>query len=252
MNRSNKNQVKTKVIVIFNSLVILVLVFILPAPVQALPDAFVSVSVVYLPIISKPSALVPALNGSVNFNGSPASGVPLDLLFDDGSKWSTITSTTTAANGSYSFRNLPALSTGQKYYVFFANKAKDDSKLSSWQTKILTAYDGASIVTFETFDIANISLVSPDPWVTVSLPVTFTWTPRPATPSDSYEFDLYGPTNENPFFHTDPPLGYVSSYRLQSLPDTFSKGAQYGWALFIYSPDGGFGTSYSCNPIIFK
>ncbi len=209
-------------------------------------------TLLYLPIISKPPALVSALKGSVNFNGSPASGVPLDLLFFDGTQWSTLASTTTAANGSYSFHNLPALSANQKYYVLYVSDKSDGSKLAFWQTKTLTAYDGASIVTFETFDIANISLVSPDPLVTVSLPVTFTWTPRPATPSDSYVFDLYDPMDSNLLPYTTPPLGYISSYRIQSLPDGYSTGGKYSWMLFIYSPDGGFGASHYSNLIFFK
>jgi hypothetical protein len=86
----------------------------------------------------------------------------------------------------------------------------------------------------------------------VDLPVTFTWIPRPASPTDSYEFELFDPANEEPYFYTDPPLGYVSSFTLQDLPNGFDEGVEYGWAISVLSPEGGFGGSYYYFPITFK
>lgn len=102
------------------------------------------------------------------------------------------------------------------------------------------------------FDLANITLVSPANGATVSVPRTFQWTPRPATASDTYEFDMYDPTDGNPYFYTAPPLGYVSSYTLNGLSPGFNVGDLYAWEIWVYSPDGGFGISYETRAVHFS
>jgi hypothetical protein len=192
----------------------------------------------------------PGLGGTVLMNGAPASGVSLDLRFYDGASWSTKTSTTTGDDGSYFFGDMPALASGQSYYVRYLNNS-DDSRLYTWHTPVDKSYNGSSVVTFETFDIANIVLSSPEPGAAVKLPATFTWVMRPASPTDSYEFNLFDP-NSDLEFYTDPPLGYVSSYSLSALPQGFSKGVEYGWGMGVVSPAGGYGMSFYYNPIMFK
>jgi hypothetical protein len=50
------------------------------------------------------------------------------------------------------------------------------------------------------FDIADITLTSPSPGATVKLPYNFQWNRRTATPSDSYEFNLFDHNDGNPWW----------------------------------------------------
>jgi hypothetical protein len=136
--------------------------------------------------------------------------------------------------------------------VRYINNANIDSRLFYWHTADNVTYDGTTLETYATFDIADVVLTTPDPGASVDLPVTFTWIPRPASPTDSYEFELFDPANEEPYFYTDPPLGNVSSFTLQDLPNGFEEGVEYGWAISVLSPEGGFGGSYYYFPITFK
>jgi uncharacterized repeat protein (TIGR01451 family) len=205
---------------------------------------------VYLPLIR--STCKSGICGRVTLNGSPAAGVSLELRFFNGSSFSTLATTTTNANGDYAFAGMPSLALGQHYYVRYRNYAGTPGRLWVWGTRDLTSYSAGSAVEIGNFDIADIVLVSPAAGATVALPYTFQWTRRPATPSDTYEFDLYDPTDGNPNFYTAPPLGYVGSYILNSLPPGFNVGALYGWEIWVYSPDGGYGISYETRAVHFS
>ncbi|UCH58580.1 MAG: S8 family serine peptidase, partial [Anaerolineales bacterium] len=207
--------------------------------VNGIPTEFV-----YLPMVVKhnPSPTM-GINGTVTLNGSPIPGVSLDLRFYNGSDWSTQATTTTGADGSYSFTGVPSLTTGQKYYVLYLNDEDAPGHLWEWDTRVLNSYTAGSEVAIGDFDLADIPLVSPANYASITLPQTFQWVPRPATPSDSYEFNLYDWTDFDPYFYTDPPLGYVSSYNLSSLPNNFVDDL-YAWEIWVYSPDGGLGLSY--------
>jgi uncharacterized repeat protein (TIGR01451 family) len=229
---------------------------------------------VYLPLILKQPTLTPTptptstptptptatpipylgIHGHVTFNGATASGVSLLLRFYNGSSWSTLATTTTDINGNYYFLSAPTLGGGQQYHVRYLNNS-DNTKLYFWDTRYLTTYTAGTSVAIGDFDIANIPLVSPSSGAIVSLPQTFQWTRRSATTTDSYEFDLFNPGNPpnyTPVWWTYPPLGYVSSYSLNSLPSGFSPGVQYGWFIAVYSPDGGYGESFYYRPVTFS
>lgn len=163
------------------------------------------------------------------------------MLYEN-SAISTIMTTTTAADGAYTFIGAPSLTAGQWYYVGYTNSGLDPTRLFSWSTRTLTSYTAGSDVNIGNFDIAAISLVAPGNGATVSLPATFQWTPRPGSSSDSYEVELYDPVDFDPFWITYPYLGYVGSYTLNSLPTGFSTGAQYVWNIAVNSADGGFGS----------
>ena len=196
----------------------------------------------YLPMVTQPE---PGIYGIVTQNGGPASGMPLELRFYNGSNWSTAANLSTGGDGAYRF-TPPALLPGQKYYVRFTNPntTSDDGRLFRWYTREITAYQPNFAVPIGDFDIANIVYNSPAPGASVGLPFNFQWNARPSTPSDSYEFDLFSTTSNAPSFFTNPPLGYVSSYVLPGLPGGFNPGTTYGWSVVAYSPDGGFGIAY--------
>ncbi len=195
---------------------------------------------VYLPVAVKTQ---PGIQGHVSLNGTPASGVPLDLRLFNGSGWSTAITTTTNSEGYYVFENAASLQEGQAYYVLYLNKEGILGRLWTWGTADLTSYAAGSSANMGEFDIADIALVAPADGATVSLPDTFRWTPRPATPADTYKFRLYDLVHPATSFITDPPLGYVDSYTLNSLPSGFSSGTPYDWEVWVDSPDGGSGVS---------
>ena len=84
-------------------------------------------------------------------------------------------------------------------------------------------------------------MISPTSGAAVSLPETFYWQPRWST-SDSYEFDLFDYEDGDPYWISGH-LGYVGSYKLDSLPTGFSPGVTYGWEVWVYGEQG-FGVSY--------
>jgi hypothetical protein len=191
------------------------------------------------------------IQGRVSENGNPVSGVPLELRFYNGSSWSTLANTTTASNGAYVFQSVPSLGLGQRYYVRYTN-ATLPNRLYTWHTRVITAYTAGETVSIGDFDIANINLTAPTAGATVSLPQAFHWTPRSASQSDSYEFDLFEPNTGDPYFFTDPLLGYASSYTLNRLPPGFGTGTLYVWDVWAYSPDGGYGISYYAYTVRFS
>jgi predicted outer membrane repeat protein len=202
------------------------------------------VNYIFMPLVAKPKP-PRGLYGIVQENGTPAASIPLSLRYYNGSTWSTIATKTTAADGSYSFTGMPALSPGQRYSVLYQNTASGNpNRLWAWVTQAVSAYAPGSEFNIGNFDLANVALVSPDPGTTVSLPTTFRWTPRPASPTDSYEFNLFDYEDGDPYFYTDPPLGYVSAFTLHSLPPGFAPDVYYTWNIWVYSPDGGYGISY--------
>ena len=206
-------------------------------------------NIVFLPLIRHP---LQGIAGHVSLNGAPIAGIPLELRFFDGAAFSTLAPTTTGADGGFSFLGVPSLGAGQTYYVRYSNTNGTPGQLWLWATRTLTSYTAGSNVVIGNFDIADIALVSPTDGATVALPFTFLWTPRPATPSDTYEFDLYDPADGNPIFFTDPPLGYVGNYTLNGLPSGFHRNVQYGWEIWVYDPDGGSGLSYETRGVSFS
>jgi hypothetical protein len=194
-----------------------------------------------LPLVLMPE---PGLQGHVTVNGVPTGGVPLDLRYFNGSSWSSRGTLSTASDGSYRFADVPSLNPGEHYYVRFLNTAETDGRLWLWGTRELDSYTNGAAVALGDFDLADVTLLSPDAGALVSLPFTFRWTRRPATPSDSYEFDLWDWDDDDPFFYTDPPLGYVDSFTLNNTPPGFATYTPYTWDIWIYSPDGGYGICF--------
>jgi hypothetical protein len=203
----------------------------------------------YLPAVAKPRP-GRGIHGYVTYNGQPAANVALELRYYDGASWSTRASTLTTASGLYSFLGALGVGGEQAYYVRYQNTSHDYLRLWMWGTRELKNYASGSEVELGSFDLANINLVAPDHMSAVNLPYTFQWTPRPESPSDSYELDMFDPENSNFYFYT-PPLGYTGSYTLNSLPTGFSTGRWYVWEVWVYSPDGGFGISYQTRGVKF-
>ena len=239
---------KKKIILLgFIGVLIILAANSLTQPGIAAPDSFVSR--IFMPLIQKPAS---GISGQVTLNGSPAGYIPLFLEFFDGSKWTDIDSTTSGSDGRYSFTGLPSLNPGELYTVVYFNDDSTSGCLWVAGTRDVTSYTAGSAVDLGSLDIADIVLGSPHHGAVVGLPTTFRWTPRPATPTDSYVFYLYNFEIGGPEFVTDPELGYVSSYTLSGLPPGFSAGVEYSWEVWLYGPDGSFGVSYEYNDVTFS
>ncbi|MBN1874990.1 MAG: hypothetical protein JXA33_12225 [Anaerolineae bacterium] len=194
--------------------------------------------------------------GQVTAQGAPVAGITLVLRLNDGAgNFSTVATTATQADGSYEFVGVSSLPSGQKYYVLYSNgsngNADNPGYVGLWTSFNLTAYTAGQSLAGGDFDIANVALVSPNSGATVSLPQTFSWSLRPSTPSDSYEFNLLDASDYDPWVATYP-LGYVSSYQLTGLPSGYAYGTQYAWFAAVNAPDGGWGMAYELRPILFS
>ncbi len=194
------------------------------------------------------TAPVSGIYGRVTLNGAPAGGIFLKLRSWTGSTYLDVASTTTDASGNFSFVSVPPVPSGQKYSVNCGGQGA--GTLLYWNTRSLNAYTPGSSVHIGDFDIANVALVSPTDRATVSLPTEFRWTPRPASPTDSYVWAIFNSSSYWPWYW-GPSLGYIDSYTRYSLPSGFNLGTQYTWYVEIHSPDGGYGASLERRGVTF-
>jgi uncharacterized repeat protein (TIGR01451 family) len=196
----------------------------------------------FLPQIVRPR---PGIIGHVSFNGEPAAGVQLSLCErSPGSTGCGVSySVNTDEKGDFEFTEMPSASPGETYSVSYYNQAgpEGNDHLSYWYTRSITNYMSGQSVYIGSFDIANAPLSSPVPGDSVSLPATFQWTKRPASPNDSYQIQFLG-SNWTPVY-TTPLLGYVDIYVMNSLPPGLVTGSDYFWAVVVNSPDGGYGVT---------
>lgn len=202
---------------------------------------------IFLPFIQR---LLPGIHGYINYQGNNNSGssFPVELRFFDGERWSTIATTSSGPFG-YHFSNVPSLGPGQAYYVLYRNSGYDSIYLWVYATPLLTQYSFGQGYQFKAFDVANIGLASPNHYSSAPLPVSFYWYTRTSTPEDIYEFNLYGP-NGDPYFYS-PPLGNGGIYTLTGLPPGFALWQYYGWEVWVYGDDGGYGVSFETYVITF-
>jgi hypothetical protein len=182
------------------------------------------------------------ITGRVLQRGVLVSGVTLNLRFYDGIAWSSLMTTTTGTDGTYLFMGAPGLDGGQSYYVRYLNSMGTTGRLYFWRSNTIQDYSSGSIVKVADFDIADLPLVSPANNATVSLPATYQWTRRTATPTDSYELNLYDPIDADPWWWTEYDLGYADRYTMVGLPAGFYTGTPYTWEVWVYN-SGGYGIS---------
>ncbi len=208
-------------------------------------------SFLYLPLVMRP---VEGIFGYLTQGGIPVPSIWLDLRFYNGSSWSTAATTTTNSSGYYLFTGIPALAAGQLYYVRYWNSvapnSDDPSRLGIWASRDVTSYSVGSSVSLGTSDLANVNLVAPSPGLTVSLPQLFQWTPRPATPSDSYRLALFRLGTS--LYARTVLLGYVSDFYMTSLPSGFSPNVKYYWSVELMDSNGGAGAAYWLYAVTFS
>ncbi|OQA15674.1 MAG: hypothetical protein BWY63_02881 [Chloroflexi bacterium ADurb.Bin360] len=188
---------------------------------------------VYLPLVIRnyQPGVVPGIYGQVNLGGVPVSGVSLQLRYFDGSTWSTRATTTTDTGGKYSFTGIPALSSGQRYYVLYDNPSGTaNGRLWGWYGADIISYTGTAMVSGGNFDIKDITLQSPSNGATVTLPATFRWGLRGIT-SDHYRVFFYDSVADESALTND--LNYVSQINITGLPDGWPSGRTYFWWVWV-------------------
>lgn len=210
---------------------------------------------IFLPVVLKNSdgsSPPPSnrLSGIITDNGTPVEGTEILLRYYNGSSWSTYATTTTGSNGNYQFNNLPNIGTNQSLYVLWFNNDGNPNRLSSWSCWTISSSTTNPNAYRCNFDLDNVELLSPIPGATVALPYTFMWNKRPIT-TDDYELNMADIIDYDPYWWTNPSLGYVNSYTLNGLPTGFVPSQQYGWWMYVYGPNG-YGISYYYHNIIFS
>lgn len=188
---------------------------------------------VYLPLVVRnyQPGVVPGIYGQVNLGGTPVSGVSLQLRYYNGSSWSTRATVTTDAGGKYNFTGIPALSSGQRYYVLYDNPSSTaNGRLWGWYGANITSYTGTTSVLGGNFDIKDVTLQSPTNGASVILPATFRWGVRGIT-SDCYRVFFYDNVTGNDAVTND--LGYVGQINIAGLPAGWPSGRTYSWWIWV-------------------
>jgi hypothetical protein len=175
--------------------------------------------------------------GRVTENGVPIPGLTIGLRLHDGLDWTTVATVTTDANAEYHFLDMPPLAPGHIYNTIYLNLDDNPNRVGAWIGYLITSYEAGADAAGADIDIAEVYPAAPPPGAEVALPATFSWKPRPI-PTDSYEFELFA-EGGNPYFYSNPALGYVNSYTLDALPPGFQYNVTYSWSLVIYGPGGG-------------
>lgn len=210
--------------------------------------------ITYLPTLStnKPSQGNRGIYGTIYANGSPAKDVVVELrrintLELAGTIFNaiptTVASTTTDLNGSYSFIDMPLIvdyPDHKLYYaVHYTNPSDtDDTRIRNWQTRWLrsTAYNQSDAFHIGDFDIADVSLLDPGDNATITLP---------------YIFKVNVPTLLQERNHLIVLSGTSFSYNLGidgagqatlspgMLPSSVAPGEPIHWQMKLYAPNTG-------------
>jgi hypothetical protein len=217
-----------------------------------------SMKKMFVPLVMENHTL--GIYGLVTDRGKPAANVQVALRRYDGKTVATIATDTTDASGLYSFTGAPTLTAGQEYYVWYSNAENNPNRLISWVTPSLESYSTGKAAQGGSFDIANVALIAPAQAGSTGLPATFTWTPRPASKTDSYELHIYhqNAANQRDLWWWSNPFGYKGSFTLPALPVSksppgipFQAGVQVYWDLWVHAPDGGVGFSRAAHRFSF-
>jgi hypothetical protein len=184
-------------------------------------------------------------------NGSPKPAAPIILNFYDyntyayKSVWSI-----TNGSGQYHFRGMSPLGSNQIYYSYYYG-ALGESYIGYYYSPDLTSYSAGSSVMAGNLDISPLNLGTPNSTTGIPFPVNFTWTPRPTSPSETYQFYLYDTSDYNISYNSSD-LGHVANFILSGLPTGFTTGYTYRWYVYAYGSGGGGGGSFYRNNVAFS
>jgi hypothetical protein len=199
------------------------------------------VSQAFLPLIAR---TIMGINGKVSINGVPADDVIMHLHLWNGSTWSVPTFAKTDNFGIYRFTTASSLQEKQKYRVDYSNFIDPAHVNYCVNPNDITSYCAGTDLPGGDFDIANILQVSPPNGQTISLPFTFTWTPRTGVPTDNYVLEIWDNNSTEWWDSGSSGLGYTSQYTLNGFPSGLSAGKAYSWGVGVHQPNGVYCYSY--------
>lgn len=189
------------------------------------------------------------LYGRVTKGGAAAAGVALKLRRYNSTTDDQVATTTTNADGRYVFTGVPSLPSGMAYYVKYGPNSTDPSAVSIWYGPDVMAYTAGTHVAAGDFDIADITLLSPAPGATVTLPATFTWQRRGLS-GDTYGV-VFANSDGTVAWRTGD-LGDVGSTSITGLAPGMSYGKAYYWFVRVHHGVSSFGDSYYWRPVTFQ
>ena len=192
--------------------------------------------------------LPPGLHGRLTHNGAPAAAVDVGLYYYNGSAWEISAATArSSSNGCYSFSGLAGLSAGRAYTVAYENDI-DPSRLSYWWGPAVETYTAGTRQAGGSFDLANVSLVSPPGGNVSAFPITFIWQPR-GIAGDTYRWSMVDPETWDWWQTGD--LGSADRVTLTVLPSGAQYGRQYCWQPQVLNGSNGYGQAYYCRYVTF-
>lgn len=188
------------------------------------------------------------LYGTVTENGRPLAGVPIVLYYDNGYRVTRI-NTLTERDGTYHFRNLPALPAGHTYSVVYPNYEGDPERLAYWICRSPEGYQAGAEVEVCSFDVAAVAIAAPAHASVVKPAVIFAWEVRDVA-GDEYQLRLYS-RDEQTVWHSDPLED--GTYTLAEVPASagFENAVDYQWDVVI-STETGYGISHYYRQITFS
>lgn len=160
----------------------------------------------------------------INFCGNPADVV--------------IASTMSAADGSYRFANMAALSGQDVFCVRYVNPSTtDDSRLGRAYSEAIFSFDSAGQALVDDLEISNIDYIFPSNNDRRTLPLDFVWTRRASSTSDSYRLQILEVSDQS-VAQQSPALGYVGQITLTGLAANVNVGTPYLWRIIAELPGG--------------
>jgi hypothetical protein len=217
----------------FFQLVLLLLALLTPLRVSGATQAGGPSTSTYLPIVFYHPFVPPSQEiwGRASQNGQFVPDVPFSLLYyrwpDTGP--TSQTSTTSDASGVFAFDNVPGAGESDFYMAEFTNTT-DPNRLRSTYL-VFGAQPGAQI-SLGLADITNVPLYEPANGLHVTLPFTFTWGARAASPKDVYLFVMFDPADDHHSYQTI--TGHNGFLKIDSLPYSIEYGVEYQWQIHFW------------------
>lgn len=192
----------------------------------------------------------PGLSGVVTAAARPAEGIVIQLrqcalVRNTCMNRTTLDSTMTLSDGSYSFTNLAAVDAGTAYYVLFDNPHRSPTYLNFWRGRDVIGYNGRDTVEASSFEIANLFLEEPAPGARLANPVPFRWQRRPNTADNYCVMFLDGQLDPVVPCYT---LGYVDYTRLD-VEGVLSFNTLYNWTMWVENAGQGYGEAFYYRPL---
>lgn len=205
------------------------------------------------------------IHGKITVGGEPAPdgfGIDpypkLELRKLVGGEWQTVMPAHTHDGGQFEFEDVPALSTGEVYQVWFVNNTNSDIDgaylwLSRWWSRRLTSFNPGMDVDLGVFEVANLELTKPCNDCGQTPPIDFMWKVRP-NGKEVYRWSLYkdcGRDETRDDSYRSGPLGHARDYQMAAPPPGFDLNVRYCWYIFIEDGQNGTGWTFYSHKVMF-